>query len=161
MTKLELSSVISLLPLAQDPFISLPLLFFISWCWSNVTLPKVAAPTIDPMWSSTPCRCALLALVLLTFSSRPARYSAAHVQLANAAAMHEPLPPIHRRFLGLLFLFPNKYQPFFHKNPVVSLDILSDSLLGSLLLILLFGSPSSHLLVSLLLLLLVYFLTPS
>ena len=46
-------------------------------------------------------------------------------------------------------LFPNKYQPFFHKNPVVSLAILSGSLLGSLLLILLFGSPSPHLLVPL------------
>ena len=45
--------------------------------------------------------------------------------------------------------FPNKYQPFFHKNPVVSLGILSGSLLGSLLLILLFGSPSPHLLVPL------------
>jgi len=113
------------------------------------------------MWPATPCRCALLALVPLTFGSRPARYGAAYVQLGNAAAMHEPLPPIHRRFLGLLFLFPNKYQPFFHKNPVVSLGILSGSLLGSLLLILLFGSPSPHLLVPLPLLLLVYFLTPS
>ena len=45
--------------------------------------------------------------------------------------------------------FPNKYQPFFHKNPVVSLGILSGSLLGSLLLILPFGSPSPHLLVPL------------
>ena len=112
-----------------------------------MALPKVAAPTIDPMWSATPCRCALLALVPLTFGSRPARYGAAYVQLGNAAAMHEPLPPIRRRSLGLLFLFPQQIPTIFYKNPVVSLGILSGSLLGSLLLILLFGSPSPHLLV--------------
>ena len=148
-----------------------------------MALPKVAAPTIDPMRFATPCRCALLALVPLTFGSRPGRYGAAYVQLGNAAAMHEPLPPIRRRsrLLASTSFFPNKYQPFFHKNPVVSLGILSGSLLGSLLLILLFGSPSPHLLVPLPahiqaaqglpqllshsfpppLLLLVYFLTPS
>ena len=115
----------------------------------------------------------------------------------SAAALHAMVPPTcswgmpppctsHCRLSadGLLAsssFFPNKYQPFFHKNPVVSLGILSGSLLGSLLLILLFGSPSPHLLVPLPahiqaaqglpqllshsfpppLLLLVYFLTPS
>ena len=45
--------------------------------------------------------------------------------------------------------FFQQIPAIFHKNPVVSLGILSGSLLGSLLLILLFGSPSPHLLVPL------------
>ena len=96
-----------------------------------------------------PCRCALLALVPLTFGSRPAR-------MVPPTCSWGMLPPCtsHCRLSadGLLAsssFFPNKYQPFFHKNPVVSLGILSSSLLGSLLLILLFGSPSPHLLVPL------------
>ena len=84
--------------------------------------------------------------------------------LRSSAALHAMVPPTcswgmpppctsHCRLSadGLLASssFFNKYQPFFHKNPVVSLGILSGSLFGSLLLILLFGSPSPHLLVPL------------
>ena len=88
----------------------------------------------------------LLFLFLFGFDRQPPCTLWCRLRAAGECRRHARATAAYQQTVSWLPLpFSNKYQPFFHKNPVVSLGILSGSLLGSLLLILLFGFSISSL----------------